>query len=216
LISSNLNSPEKSAMNIIEVDPSTSPPPAGTRLAARFSTAQLDAMINEGVFSTETDRQIHLLNGEIVIMTPPNPRHDDVLRLLSAWAFGELPKVGGAFEVCIQLSMNLEKQNSVVLPDLMLVTPQSYSSRRPNASDTRMLVEVSDTTSSFDLDEKMHMYAEAGVAEYWVIDIPHRSLIVHLNPSAGRYRSVQTFDEYEPVQSYFSPDVVLSISQLFR
>lgn len=68
-------------MNIIEVATATSPPPAGTWLAARFSIAQCDAMIDAGVFSTETDRQIHLRNGEIVIMTPPNPRHDDVVQL---------------------------------------------------------------------------------------------------------------------------------------
>jgi len=41
-------------------------------------------------------------------------------------------------------------------------------------------------------------------------------MIVHLDPSAGRYRRVQTFDEHEPVQSHFLPDVVLSVSQLFR
>lgn len=173
-------------------------------------------MIEAGVFAKETDRQIQLLNGEIVIMTPPNPLHDDVVSLLSAWAFAELQKTPRDFEVRVQVSMDLNKRNSVVLPDLMFVAPRSYSSRRPTASDTRLLIEVSDTTLAFDLGEKMQMYAAEDVAEYWVIDIPHRSLIVHLDPAAGRYRSVQTFDEHEPVSSSLLPDVSLTISPLFR
>lgn len=187
-----------------------------TRLPARFSIAQFDAMIEAGVFAKETDRQIQLLNGEIVIMTPPNPLHDDVVSLLSAWAFAELHKSQKEFEVRVQVSMDLKKQNSVVLPDLMFVAPRSYASRRPTASDTRLLIEVSDTTLVFDLGEKMQMYAAEDVGEYWVIDIPHRSLIVHLDPSAGRYRSVQTFAEHEPVSSKILPEVSLTITRLFR
>jgi len=173
-------------------------------------------MIDAGVFSAETDRQIQLLNGEIVIMTPPNPLHDDVVGLLSAWAFGELHKAEENFEVRVQLSMDLAKQNSVVLPDLMFVAPRSYSTRRPTAADTRLLIEVSDTTLVYDLGDKMQMYASETVVEYWVIDIPHRLLVVHLDPAGGRYRSVQTYGEHELINSKSLADVSLSVSRLFR
>ncbi len=203
-------------MSLAAIDPAVTQPQPGSRLPARFSVAQFDAMINAGVFSAENDRQIQLLNGEIVIMTPPNPLHDDVVGLLSAWAFGELHKSQGNFEVRVQLSMDLASQNSVVLPDLMFVAPHSYSTHRPTASETRLLIEVSDTTLAYDLGEKMRMYAAENVFEYWVIDIPHRSLIVHLDPAAGRYRSVQTFAEHEVVNSKSLADVSLSVSRLFR
>lgn|GEM_PF-5039628 len=49
-----------------------------------------------------------------------------------------------------------------------------------------------------------------------MIDIPHRSLIVHLDPVAGRYRRVQTFAEHELVSSQSVTDVSLSVSRLFR
>ena len=203
-------------MSLAAIDPTVTLPQPGSRVSARFSVAQFDAMIDAGVFSEETDRQIQLLNGEIVIMTPPNPMHDDVVGLLSAWAFGELHRSQENVEVRVQLSMDLAKQNSVVLPDLMFVAPRSYSTRRPTASDTRLLMEVSDTTLVYDLGDKMRMYAAENVVEYWVIDIPHRSLIVHLDPAAGRYRSVQTFAEYEFVNAKFLADVSLSVSRLFR
>lgn len=190
--------------------------PPGTRLPARFSIAQFDAMIEAGIFSDDTDRQIQLVNGEIVIMTPPNPLHDDVVGLLSAWAFGQLRDSRHDLEIRVQLSMDLARQSSVVLPDLMFVAHRSYSARRPTASDTHLMIEVSDTTLAYDLGDKMRMYANENVGEYWVIDIPHRSLIVHRDPAAGRYRSVQTFDEHQPVQSETLSDVTLLISTLFR
>ena len=68
-------------MSFAAIDQAIIQPPPGTRLPARFSVAQFDAMIDAGVFSAETDRQIQLLNGEIVFMTPPNPLHDDVVGL---------------------------------------------------------------------------------------------------------------------------------------
>lgn len=203
-------------MTLAAIDQSIIQPQPGTRIPARFSVAQFDAMIDAGVFSAETDRQIQLLNGEIVIMTPPNPLHDDVVGLLSAWAFGELHKSRENFEIRVQLSMDLSNQNSVVLPDLMFVAPRSYSTHRPTAVDTRLLIEVSDTTLVYDLGDKMRMYAAENVPEYWVIDIPHRSLIVHQDPNSGRYRSVQTFGEHEPVNSKSLADVSLSASRLFR
>lgn len=203
-------------MSFAAIDQAIIQPPPGTRLPARFSVAQFDAMIDAGVFSAETDRQIQLLNGEIVFMTPPNPLHDDVVGLLSAWAFGELHKSQENVEIRVQLSMDLSNQNSVVLPDLIFVAPRSYSTHRPTAADTRLLIEVSDTTLVYDLGDKMRMYAAENVLEYWVIDIPHRSLIVHQDPTSGRYRSVQTFGEHELVNSKSLADVSLSVRRLFR
>ena len=68
-------------MTLAEIDQAVTQPQPGTRMPARFSIAQFDAMIDAGVFSAESDRQIQLLNGEIVMMTPPNPLHDDVVGL---------------------------------------------------------------------------------------------------------------------------------------
>ncbi len=66
-------------MSLAATDHVVTQPQPGSRLPARFSVAQFDAMIDAGVFSAETDRRIQLLNGEIVIVTPPNPLHDDVV-----------------------------------------------------------------------------------------------------------------------------------------
>lgn len=185
-------------------------------MPARFTVAQFDRMIEAGVLSDASGYKPQLLRGQVVYMTPPNPPHDDVIGLLTIWAFESRSRISDEVEIRVQLSMDLPDQDSVVSPDLMIVTSQSYSARRPTASDTKLLIEVSDTSLPYDTNEKRDLYAEAAVDEYWVIDIPHRSLIVHREPSDGRYRSVITHNENEPVTPARLPEISLAISRLFR
>ncbi len=102
-------------MSLVDFNPH--PPDPAT--PARFSVSQFDAMINAGVFSDEQGK-VQLFRGEILFMTPPNPPHDDVVCLLTAWAFAVLSNVNEQLEVRVQLSMDLTEQASVVSPDLML------------------------------------------------------------------------------------------------
>ena len=61
------------------------------------------------------------------------------------------------------------------------------------------MVEVSDTSLAFDLTTKAGLYARAGVAEYWVADINGRRIIVHREPSGGKYRLVSAYSEQESI-----------------
>jgi Uma2 family endonuclease len=61
---------------------------------------------------------------------------------------------------------------------------------------------VSESSLDHDRGEKAVLYAEAGIADYWVIDIPARRVEVHRDPREGRYHSVQVFrgdDELRPL-----------------
>ena len=149
-------------------------------------------------------------------MTPPNSLHDDVVELLSRWAFLALLDRFHDVSVRVQLSIDCIEQASVPLPDLAVVKAQSYSARRPVPEDVFLLIEVSDSSWAYDMGEKMRLYAEAGVPEYWIVDIPHRSLIVHTDPADGRYRHVQSFDENQDVLAGSLSAVSLKITDLFR
>lgn len=183
---------------------------------ARFSVVQFDAILGAGVFAQDSDHRLQLLRGEIVIMTPPNPLHDDVVSLANVWAISLLGGLSPPTEVRCQSSMELASQDSVVLPAVAFVRSQSYSQRRPTPTNTRLVIEISGASLAYDLGEKMRLYAQAGVAEYWVIDVPHRALIVHLDPTNDRYRSVMTFAEHQRVEATNLPGIWLVLSTLFR
>jgi Uma2 family endonuclease len=77
-----------------------------------------------------------------------------------------------------------------------------------------LVVEVSDSTLSFDLRTKAALYARAQIVEYWVLDIAGRRLIVHRNPEAGRYTSVVAYGAEETASPLAAPESCLRIKDV--
>lgn len=75
----------------------------------------------------------------------------------------------------------------------------------PVPRDIVLLVEVSDTTLSFDINDKAALYARAGIADYWVLDVNKRGITVHRCPSEGAYQSLTVYSDVEPVSPLAAP-----------
>ena len=101
-------------------------------------------------------------------------------------------------------------------------SPDEYWSALPTAKDVLLLIEVSDTTLSYDLGRKAAYYAEAGVGDYWVLDVNRQELHLHRNPAADplatwgfRYRHTQTLSGDDSVSPLASSASALSVRTLF-
>ena len=59
-------------------------------------------------------------------------------------------------------------------PDLAIVkgAPEDYASRHPGPEDVVAVVEVADSTVDFDRTTKQRLYSTAGIASYWIVNIP--------------------------------------------
>lgn len=68
-----------------------------------------------------------------------------------------------------------------------------YQRHHPRGYALLLAVEVSDSTAGFDLTRKAAIYANAGVPEYWVLDLPRRWSAVPRNPDGPVYRLVPLF-----------------------
>lgn len=62
-----------------------------------------------------------------------------------------------------------------------------------------LVVEVSVTSRAVDLGRKAAIYAAAGIADYWVLDITHRRLLVHRDPVDDRYETITTLTDADVV-----------------
>jgi Uma2 family endonuclease len=84
------------------------------------------------------------------------------------------------FTVRPQLPLDLG-QTTDPEPDIAVVrgTPQSHPTT-PNTAE--IIVEVSDSSLAFDLGDKAGLYAAAGIADYWVLDLANRRLHVLRDP----------------------------------
>ncbi len=125
------------------------------------------------------DDSVELIYGRIIRKPMKNEAHILVSNLLNRWLNRVLPD--GWF-VSIENPVALDW--SMPEPDASVVrgTERDYAERRITPGDIGLLVEVSDSTLTGDRGIKLHMYAEAGIVAYWIINIPDRQIEAYTQP----------------------------------
>jgi Uma2 family endonuclease len=88
--------------------------------------------------------------------------------------------------------------------------------RRPRPEDILLLVEISDTTLAFDLSVKAKLYARAGIADYRVVDLNGKRIVVHRDPVAGSYRSVTAYSADQSVAPLAAPHAEIPVGEIAR
>ena len=63
---------------------------------------------------------------------------------------------------------------------------------------------------------KAGLYARAGIAEYWVLDIAQERMIVHREPVAGAYASIAVYNGDEEISPLAVPDARFHVGDAFR
>jgi Uma2 family endonuclease len=146
----------------------------GTRLRS-WTKAEYYRMAELGFFR---GRRVELLEGRIVVLSPQNAPHtlafDRVFRTLSR-NFGAGWWVRPQFPLDLGQSTEPEPDVSVVLGD-----PDQFPTSHPTTA--ALIVEVSDTTLSSDRRRKGSLYARAGIADYWIVNLVARQLEVYRVP----------------------------------
>ncbi len=77
----------------------------------------------------------------------------------------------------------------------------SYDEEHPGPDDVLLVVEVADSSLSYDRGRKLQVYASAGIAQYWIVNLNHRCVEVYTQPcseTAG-YQSKQVFEPGQAV-----------------
>jgi Uma2 family endonuclease len=69
-------------------------------------------------------------------------------------------------------------------------TEDDFSQRKPTGADVCAVIEVADSSLARDLITKLRMYAEAGIAQYVVVDLVHDTVLVHQQPHGSVYQSI--------------------------
>ncbi len=157
------------------------------RVTHRFSVDQYHRMGEAGVF--HEDDRVELLDGQIVEMTPIGHDHAGCVNALT----GLLAKLSaGRAVVSVQNPIALGT-HSEPQPDLALLAPRvdTYRRAHPQPSEVLLVIEVADTSLAYDRDEKVPLYAKAGVPEAWVVDLPGRVVHVCRDPGPNGYRTTR-------------------------
>jgi len=144
-------------------------------------------------------------------MNPQGPEHSDPIDLLSEWSWEQVER---KFRVRVEKPIRIPDHASSPEPDIAWVTRKRYFRQHPGPEDIQLLIEVSQSSSQFDRTEKMQLYAQARIPEYWQVDLPSRTITVHRDPNSGRFGSIETFAESQPIHPLCLPQAKLIIAEL--
>lgn len=151
---------------------------------ARFTAEQYERMIEAGVFPP--DYRAELIDGEIIEMSPIGTHHSSCVARLNKL----FNRVLDEQLVWVQSPVWADAY-SVPEPDVTVLKARAdfYAQSRPTPADVLLLVEVSDSTLSYDRKKKLPLYARAGVPEVWIVNIPDDRIEIYSDPAGGAYRT---------------------------
>lgn len=164
-------------------------------------------MAEVGILSP--DERTELINGEILVVPPPGPRHGYVVDSLTE-AFVKLAQ--GKAVVRVQGGVVLHKY-AAPMPDIVLLKPKgkAYLEKNPDASDIFLIIEVADSSLEQDMTVKLQLYAIMGVMEYWIADLRNNRLLVYSNPSGDQYQSLRQLRRGDSVAPSALPNCVIPV-----
>lgn len=180
---------------------------------AHFTLAQYELMVESGAFDGKNHQRVEFIRGEVREMSPISPKHACAVDWLNSWSFRSTDR--GEVIVRIQSSARIPKLESEPEPDVMWLANKDFSTRHPEPEDVLLLIEVADSSLAYDTTEKARLYAEAGIADYWVVNLLDNSVEVFRDPGPSGYGSRRTHRGDEEIHPLAFPDVALKPSGLF-
>jgi Uma2 family endonuclease len=137
---------------------------------------------------------VELIQGRLIMSPAPTFLHQTVSLLLSEYVLRAARQAGGrgaASPIDVVLS-----DNSVVQPDLIYVAKprRDIIKGRVNGAPDLVVEIVSKNDARRDRVDKMNLYAEHGVAEYWIVDPNARQFDFLINCD-GRFQVQPQHDD---------------------
>jgi Uma2 family endonuclease len=180
-----------------------------TLVTYKWTTDRYHQAVEAGVFD---DQPIELLQGEIVLIAPEGTPHtyfsDRISKVLQR-LLGERVQIREGRPITLP-------NNSEPEPDIAIVQPLDavYLDHHPYPENIFFVIEYSNATLTKDLGTKQLTYAEAGILEYWVVNLKDSQLIIFRHPTTNGYQTemVLTNGTISPLAF---PEVLIEVQRMF-
>ncbi|MGI8503730.1 MAG: Uma2 family endonuclease [Hassallia sp.] len=182
----------------------------------RFTINEYHRLISLGFF-TQSER-IELIRGELIQMTAKGTPHIVCSSILCR----QLDRLLGDKVVIRGQDPITLFNDSEPEPDVVIARgrDEDYLAHHPYPQDIVLVIEISDSTLTYDQTTKLKLYAEAGILDYWIVNLNARELERYNQP----YENAQGEFNYLskqislPNQSAVIPgfeDTLLDLSRIF-
>ncbi|CDM92912.1 Uma2 family endonuclease [Limnospira indica] len=174
----------------------------------KWSLDDYHHMIKTGLL---VGRPVEFLAGEIVEMPPEGESHAFFSRAAGSYLtriLADRALVSPAKPITLP-------NNSEPEPDIAIVAPlgREYLNHHPYPENIFWVIEYADSSLLKDKTVKYHIYAEAGIPEYWLVNLQTGELIIHREPRGREYGSkiTLTYGEVSPVAF---PDITIPVEAI--
>jgi Uma2 family endonuclease len=150
-----------------------------------WTVADYHRMAETGIL--DEDERVELLEGKIIWKSAKSTAHCSAVRRIGKLLHN---RFGNQAWISIQDPIQLN-QRSEPEPDIAVVQidPLDYADHHPTPSEVYLIIEVADSSLKFDCETKAKAYAQAGIVDYWVLDVVERQLYVFREPNEEGYQS---------------------------
>jgi Uma2 family endonuclease len=176
----------------------------------KWSLDDYHQMIGSGLLD---NRSLELINGEIIQMSPEGVAHSFYCRGTAKYLrsiLGERAEISEAHPITLPNDSEPE-------PDIAILrTPDTlYQNRHPLPADIFWLIEIASSTLAKDLGVKKDIYAQAGIPEYWVMNLQTLELVIFKDLLGDEYRSKVCLSSGN-ISPLAFPEISIEIARLFR
>ncbi len=175
----------------------------------RFTVHDYHRMGEAGIL--HEDDRVELIEGEIVEMTAIGTRHFSCVNGLNRLL---VMSVGEEAIVSVQNPVRLNEYTEPQ-PDLTVIRPRDYRISLPEPEDVLLLIEVSDTTLAYDRGLKLTLYAQAGIREVWIVNLPTETIERYTDPSGDGYRRTERAQRSKTIESVTLPELSFRVDEVF-
>ncbi len=183
-----------------------------TARTKRWTRLEYERLIDLGVFGP--GERLELLGGRLLIREPQGRLHATGIRLV---ARALRAVFGSGWSIEAQLPVALDEESEPE-PDIAVVVgePRDYLGAHP--SRPALVVEMALASLALDRGEKASLYARAGVADYWIVNLVDHVLEVYREPVADpdaaygwRYGSIASLRGGDSVTPVARPGAAIAI-----
>jgi Uma2 family endonuclease len=181
-----------------------------TLATAKWSLDDYHQMIASGLLD---NRSLELIKGEIIQISPESVAHSFYCRGTAKYLrsiLGERAEISEAHPITLPNDSEPE-------PDIAILrTPDTlYQNRHPLPADIFWLIEIASSTLAKDLGIKKDIYAQAGIPEYWVMNLQTLELVIFKDLLGDEYRSKVCLSSGN-ISPLAFPEISIEIARLFR
>jgi Uma2 family endonuclease len=162
-------------------------------------------------------QRVELIEGRLMVHSPQNYLHANIVNLAQKVLLRVFP---AGYDARCQLPIDLG-QTTEPEPDVSVVVGTLRPLLNGHPTSAVLIVEISDTTLSYDRNRKGSLYARAGIKDYWIVNVTDRQLEVYRDPQPDptaplgySYRSRTVLRPPDTVSPLELPQTSIAVAEL--